>query len=215
MGNIEARDARDAPAVPAHRPLQGPGRTEIGWRYDLGRSTGGRWHGARGGSIGFRASAHRRCRHRRTALMPARMRRFLGLGRSPESTSTRTEPERDAAETVGPATGARTRRCGAALAMLTTTFWISGSWITDRHIAGRGPAGASARVSRWPASRFRMLVTHPRFRRTGLSNGQVCTEIGWRNDLRRSTGDGGTEHVAGSSGSELQRTGDVATDAQP
>ena len=37
----------------------------------------GRWHGARSWIVEIRASAHQRCRHRRTALMPARVRRFL------------------------------------------------------------------------------------------------------------------------------------------
>ena len=84
----------------------------------------GRWHGARGWLVGFRASAHQRCRHRRTALMPARARRFFRfhLGTRTEirrTTATRTEPERDAAETVGPTTGqgpgdaARRSRCSA------------------------------------------------------------------------------------------------------
>ena len=113
-----------------------------------------------------------------TALMPARVPRFFRfLSRDsdgdPESDRelerSRSVTRRDGRPDTGQGTGA-----AAALAMLSQPSGSPDPRSPTDHIAGRGPAGASARGSRWSTS--------------GCSNGQMCTEIGWRYDLRRSTG---------------------------
>ena len=198
--------------------------TQIGWRHDLGRSTGGLWTVARSSwrdrrVPSFSAPAMSPPTHSPDACAGAPFLRFPS--RDPDGDP---ESDRDLERSprMTPQSGrsgdrGKDRAAGRSAQMLTTTFWISGSEITDRSCRWARPSQCLREVSRWPASRRRMLVTHcgsgapasPMARCAPKSVG-ASTSGDPRVACGRWHGAG-----AGSSGSELQRTSDVATDAQP